>query len=716
MSTNTTAARPEAPLTLGAGTTEKKRKGGRKLTDEEKQERAAAREVAKLERAQARAEAKVQARLDKINEAEGRKMDLPAIVLRDGTVASVPVESVPGLLMPYLGAMCLDVEHSGYDFGHKSYELRTIQLGGKDLAVVLDGTDPEQLSQAQTALNLARKLHAHSATADLIPCVMAGLIGWDEAWGKMHDSVLYAKLTDPAMSDSDANALKELAKDMLGDEATAPEAEKAKNLLFRALGCLSEVKATTPSERNGWFMVDKRAETMIRYAGSDVLDLGAVLEKLVPLLPVSVEVLDRERKFQAVCAKVAWKGFKLDAGHISVKLPEHEEAQAQARTMVEIMSGGLITNPSSPVVAKKLIELDPWFETVLEISDDSGEPSAAKKSLAKIEEGDKHYPLTSTILDYRHHTTTLGLLYRPLNLLCTEGDGRMRPTVLTINADTGRTSCVRPNGQQFSRRGGVRASVIADEGYVMVNADFEGCEIRVAAGLSGDRALLEAELSTMCHACEGDPCTCGKQHTGLHWLAAHLTFGPEATKENRYKCKAVIFRKLFGGAPDSLVAQKIHTVFDTQIAPAYKAWDTWLRDCFKNGYFVYRDFEAGENYRIPIEGKRRGIYRTFNGRNIYINAPHAFGNYAIQGTARELLVEGVLRWDEETRRHPEWETAAVLPVHDEALTWVRREYFNVATAALKRCMETSVLSTPDWQVHIGADPELKQYTYWPDSS
>jgi DNA polymerase I-like protein with 3'-5' exonuclease and polymerase domains len=298
---------------------------------------------------------------------------------------------------------------------------------------------------------------------------------------------------------------------------------------------------------------------------------------------------------------------------------------------------------------------------------------------------------------------------------------------MTINADTGRTSCVRPNGQQFSRQGRIRECVVADEGYVMVNADFQGCEIRVAAGLSGDRQLLEAELSPFCYRCERDsfledPCSCGikdgelKAHSGLHWLAAHLTFGENAQKENRYKAKAVIFRKLFGGAPDSEVAAKIAKVFDTQIAPGYAAWDQWLRKSFYDGSFIWRDYSTGTNYSSPVEGKRRAIYRTYSGRNIYTKAPHAVSNYAIQGTARELLVDGILKWDDVTRQHPEWGTAPCFPVHDEAICFVKKDYFSQAVSELKRCMETSVLSTPDWNVYIGADPCTEPSTYWRDSS
>jgi hypothetical protein len=44
----------------------------------------------------------------------------------------------------------------------------------------------------------ARRLWAHSATADLVPLAHAGLVDWDSAWERMVDTVLLARLADPA--------------------------------------------------------------------------------------------------------------------------------------------------------------------------------------------------------------------------------------------------------------------------------------------------------------------------------------------------------------------------------------------------------------------------------------------------------------------------------------------------------------------------------------
>jgi hypothetical protein len=304
----------------------------------------------------------------------------------------------------------------------------------------------------------------------------------------------------------------------------------------------------------------------------------------------------------------------------------------------------------------------------------------------------------------------------------------------------------------MSRQGGIRACVKAGEmplimtadgrwsavteGGVLtemrgISADFEGCEICVAAALSGDKALYEAEISPFCWKCErdsvpGDECSCGLKddgslaaHRGLHWRTAHSGFSKEATKEHRYQAKRGSFTKLFGGGYETAAAQvycdpgvmkKLFDAFDDN-APDYKHWDTWLRQCYKEGSVVWRDYSTGTNYAQPAEGSNRMIYRAYSGRNIYIsNGQHAAGNGAIQGTARELLVDGVLNW-----RKTRWGLLPIAPVHDEIDSMVPASEALEARSALVAAMTTTVLSSPGFEVRIGADVS-EPWQNWPDSS
>ena len=699
-------------------------------SERKKADRAAERERVKAERAAERVQARADGKLAKIREAEGGTVALPAVVLRDGTVRHVSDADAWAVMEMYMAGVCLDTETSGYPLGHQLYELRTVQLGGEHAAIVYDASDPAQMQVASLALTMAARIYAHSVTADAIPVVHTGLITWGDLWPKLYDSVLNAKLTDPKMSGSDADALKELADDLLREYAVSPMAEKAKNALFAAMDCLVDTSLTTPPEKNGWYRVNRYSVVMTRYAGSDVLDLGAVL-RVLPPLPVSEDVLNREREFQEACAPVTYVGFKLDLSHIKTKIADSEKARAEAQHNVEVLSDGKITNPKSPDVIKLLPEVIPGLE--LPLHRKTKRPTADKSALEMVARSDdaltRH--LCKQILEYRHCDTTLGLLLRPLEILCEYGDGRMRPTVYTIEASTGRCSCRRPNGQQFSRQGGVRACVTADPGYLGISADFQGCEIMVAAALSGDKGLAEAELSPFCYKCErdalpGDECSCGllrdgslAAHQGLHWRTAHGANGKDATKEHRYNAKRGSFTKLFGGGPDTAASQvgcavsdmeKIFAAFNAN-APVFAAWDLEMRQAYRAGSLAWRDYATGENRYEPIEGANRMVYRAYSGRNIYIsNGQHAAGNGAIQGTARELLVDGVLAW-----KRTRWGGCPLLPIHDQIFGFVPAPEAREASAVLAGCMRTRVLSSPGFEVNIGVDVD-EPFSSWPDSS
>jgi DNA polymerase-1 len=234
-----------------------------------------------------------------------------------------------------------------------------------------------------------------------------------------------------------------------------------------------------------------------------------------------------------------------------------------------------------------------------------------------------------------------------------------------------------------------------------ISADFAGVEIRVGAALSGDMGLLAAELSTRCQACGHDPCdpqACGKNQKGLHWMAARMAFGPDATVEDRYNCKRVIFSKMFGGGAESGARQvgipvesgaAIHYAF-AQIAPVFTDWDQQMRAYVKAG---------------------NRAFKAYSGRTIWLpkGRPHAAGNYGIQGTAREILVDGALRWGQ-TR----WGRYPILPIHDELFMFVPAAEAAEARLVLQECMHNQ-----QFEDIFGVPIEAKAvepFQAWPDSS
>ena len=239
-----------------------------RLTEDEKAERAQARK-AKL------AAERAQAREDKIAELGGRLVQLPAVVLRDLTILEVSPAQARDWLATTLAELSVDVETSGFPVGHPEHRLRLVQLGCEGFACVFDPSDPEQAEAVREALRAAQVLHAHAAHADLVPLEHAGLCG-EEAWDKMDDTLLRAKLADPALCGSEEHGLKALAKAMLGDDyALSWRLDELRKEIFSAGGWIGETELDTDVSRSGWARIPVN-EAFTRYAGADVMDCAAV--------------------------------------------------------------------------------------------------------------------------------------------------------------------------------------------------------------------------------------------------------------------------------------------------------------------------------------------------------------------------------------------------------------------------------------------------------
>lgn len=377
-----------------------------------------------------------EARLAKITEAAGERAALPAMVDRAGDVMALPLDQaimVVQFACAQAGALTVDVETTGYPVGHADYALRTIQLGGPDVAVVFGADDTYQSLAARELIAQAPRLQAHSATADLVPLVHAGLAD-ESIWGRMYDTVIPAKLADPQSTGSDPG-LKQLAPAVLGEGAVIPAADAARAALFKAGKWLTDTKADTTLERSGWAQVDSDCATMIRYAAGDVLDTAAVAEKL-PQLPV--EVIERERAVQRITARVTHRGLPIDGFRVERLTAEHTQARELAGARVRAFG---IENPGSDhQVGLKLTELRvPLPRTQPSTRHPEGQPSVAAAALAPLRgTSGPAGELVDAVLDYRHHDTVLGTFLGPYRELVQRGDGRARPTIYTLGTDTGR--------------------------------------------------------------------------------------------------------------------------------------------------------------------------------------------------------------------------------------------------------------------------------------
>ena len=117
--------------------------------------------------------------------------------------------------------------------------------------------------------------------------------------------------------------------------------------------------------------------------------------------------------------------------------------------------------------------------------------------------------------------------------------GRIHPDFKQIGTVNGRFSCQKPNLQQIPRDREVRRCFVADPGNVLIIADYAQFELRVAADISGDTAMLSAF----------------RQGQDLHRFTASLILDipiDHVTKEERMIAKVLNIGLIYGMGARSL--------------------------------------------------------------------------------------------------------------------------------------------------------------------
>ena len=241
------------------------------------------------------------------------------------------------------------------------------------------------------------------------------------------------------------------------------------------------------------------------------------------------------RDAQAAIARLELAGCPFDAAAHSALLATWQATAEQARGELDSLLNG--ANPDSPLQLSKWLaanlpadSLEAWPKTA------TGQLQTDADTLAGLE-----LPALEPLRRYKlavKGLTTYGKGYA----------GHISPVTGRIHASfslggtaTGRLSCSSPNIQNPPRDAAFRALFAPTQGRCLVVADYGQIELRVAALVSGDSAMLTAY----------------EQGQDLHrkTAAAVLDIEPDAvTKAQRQMAKAVNFGLLFGQGAKGLQA------------------------------------------------------------------------------------------------------------------------------------------------------------------
>jgi DNA polymerase I-like protein with 3'-5' exonuclease and polymerase domains len=267
------------------------------------------------------------------------------------------------------------------------------------------------------------------------------------------------------------------------------------------------------------------------------------------------------------------------------------------------------------------------------------------------------HPLAALLRDYRDaqkRATTYGEPW----LKHVAADGRVYPRWVQLGANSGRMACAAPNMQNLPR-GAYRKCVAAKPGRVLVKADYSQVELRIAAKVSGDKALMAAY----------------ERGEDLHTLTARQVLGiAEVTKDHRQLAKALNFGLLYGmGTKGFRNYARSH--YGLELTEEQAAG---YRDAFFKAYpglrRWHRSVVDGPQDMRTLAGRRAQRVEHFNEK---LNLP-------VQGTGADGLKRALaLLWE----RRTECPTAIpVLVVHDEIVVECPEADADQAADWLKRAM------------------------------
>ena len=271
-----------------------------------------------------------------------------------------------------------------------------------------------------------------------------------------------------------------------------------------------------------------------------------------------------------------------------------------------------------------------------------------------LEELKNIHPAVALILEYRQ-LAKLKSTYTDGLQTCIAEDGRIHTTFNQTEARTGRISSLEPNLQNIPVRTEegkrLRAFFTAEEGKMLVDADYSQIELRVLAHISGDENMIGAF----------------KSGTDIHTVTASQVFSVPTdfvTPVMRSRAKAVNFGIVYGIGAFSLskdigVTRKEADSYIKTYLATYKGvadyMETTIKEAKLNGFVS------------TLFGRRRYLPELQNSNKMLV----AFGervarNAPIQGSAADIIKLAMIKvWK---KLQTDFPTARlILQVHDELI-------------------------------------------------
>jgi DNA polymerase-1 len=271
------------------------------------------------------------------------------------------------------------------------------------------------------------------------------------------------------------------------------------------------------------------------------------------------------------------------------------------------------------------------------------------------------HEIASLILQYRSVSKLKSTYTDALPKLVDPATGRIHTSYNQAVTNTGRLSSSEPNLQNIPIRTEegrkIRRAFIAEQGSLLLSADYSQIELRVLAHLSGDRVFCDAFA----------------HNEDIHTRTASEVFDllpGLVTPEMRRQAKTINFGVIYGQGAFSLArelgvstktAKEFIDNYFRRHSGAREFLDACVRDAEQHGYVTTI---LGRRLPIPDIGSSNGNIRAFAQRNAI--------NYPIQGSAADIIKQAMVRVSDRMRREG-LKSRLIMQVHDELVFEVPEE-------------------------------------------
>ena len=367
-----------------------------------------------------------------------------------------------------------------------------------------------------------------------------------------------------------------------------------------------------------------------------------------------------------VLYKIEERGMKIDKAYFAKLKTEYEGYVGRLATEVYMLAG-VEFNLNSPMQLSEIL-FGKLGLPAKGIKKTQKGYSTGAKELEKLK---PLHPIIPKLMEYREASKLLSTYILPLPQLADEHD-RVHTTFTQNVTATGRLSSMSPNLQNIPTRTEegrkIREGFVADDGKVLVSADYAQFELRLAAAMSGDAALV-ADFN------EG---------VDIHTKTAAEVYKipmEEVTKDQRRLAKVGNFGIIYG-----MSAKGLADATGMSLAEAQE---------FERQYFELRRPIAEKLKSYLEQARTKGYVETLFGRRrptpdvraanflVRAGAERAAQNMPIQGTEADLMKLAMIRLDRKLPKGAEM----IMQVHDSIMVECEPSLVSEVKKVMKEVME-----------------------------